>query len=1771
MKKKVNYLVLGCLLIQMLAPLNVINAMKTEQLPTFTINSNQDLLTVESLSKAYDIPETQILAELTKGYTLLEVHTALQQQDAGRSLGELLKQLNPKVEEKLEQMDYSAERFKEKEDDKTNQVPTVTSQTYGEFVEDSGKTTFVHPSLLNPPDVPTVIDSTYGLRSSRALSSDKFPQSYDELAVKRLNMNADRAPYAGSINDNVSTINGTLQLQSTDMSLPGRNGMSFALNRNYNSSDAIYYNKEVIHDKVFDVIYYPQLTAKLFYKYSGEPVDKYGSATDFYFQPHNSSWLYHSFVQYNGQYTHWEYPLNRTPIEDFNNEFREELERTYKFDPANPEASLFMIKEDLYLSGTPLMAKAYTTGKVEEYPNSRKPVCYYIDSYGNCADFKKAYGNQVSEMSQEKRFPIGKGWSWDIPYIETKSDRKKYITLFGGSTYELDGLQLKGYPWKDLKLTYDGTVTVNDTTSSYVLTNVNGQKQYFSSDGRLLQISDSYQNNIQFEYSYVSLYGTVLTKIKDALQNEITIQYTSSEVTLTQGERTVKYAKTKDPQGNKELLSQVTDPAGRKTQYVYEVASAPFDLVGHKKKDNYVALLKQVYHPTNARTDFSYDSYNRSLGTRATETVYRVKSREDVITYTDASVSKSNHIDYTYQGDGGSVQTANTTFATTINNGRTQTTYNYDKVYIDDNTPEVFYNTRIKQDDGVIQTTTEMEYNRTNRWPSPTKTTTKTVQGSASSTEQVSQRTYDEYGNVLTETDPANTVSTYQYDATTHLLSSVTAPATSGLNSYMELERYPGTNGIKEVRVKENNSAGALKAQSSYTYDAHGNPISITIKDDAQDIVVNNGYGTQYHSAFPTEQSVQVTDAAKQNMTVTQRFEYNPSTGAMTKFTDGKGLMTKYEYDLLGRATKVIQPDSSTYTYTYNDAANEVTTVDPTGVTQITKWNPLGWKIKSGISGKASQEFGYDVYGRQTWSQDGAGNRTSYEYDKWDRLIATTYPGAEQAKATVSYDDINRKVISKDGENNRTEENYDLLGRATQRDISSATGALIGSVKFTYDAAGKVLTKSDGAGSNSGDVQTTQYSYDAMGRLASVTDAEANTTRYTYSKASNLIQIEYPDHNKKLKSYDQMGRVIQETDPLGQIETYFYDTNSNLTKSIDRKGNIHTYTYNAVNLLTASETTDEKISFSYDAAGRRLSMQDGIGTTGYTYEPSTGWLTQVKYPDQQTLQYAYDQQGKRTKMTDPFGVVTNYEYDAQNRITAVGTEPAEWDVTYQYKKNGLLAATQAKNGVHAAFTYEGVNLTALTQAKSGAAVQSFSYGYDLHANQTSKVENGVTQSFSYDALNRIATSSDYNENYSYDSRGNRLTLQSDKPINPVDTSYTYDNRNRLNTVQLDESSHVNYKYNGDNLLTERTENGITTRYYYDGDQMIAEGTVTNGVAAHKASYLRGNQLVARVDANGSKAYYVHNGHGDVVELRDANGNVINQYAYDLWGNPTTILKGVDNPFLYSGEYWDESVELQYLRARWYDPSMGRFINEDTYEGQLDNPLSLNLYTYVMNNPLTHVDPSGHVLEGYLVGINIDNARKYGTGSDVYWQVRSKLGSQAKSFIPGARNNDNNDFKFWFGVATMTSEYSQLNNEKDAAWAKALLVSKFQAKFEEDQSFLDGMFNFVAGALPAPVKAGKATSISKAENTFLPDAAYNQQLPKFVSPGTKSLNKYDEAGELKQTKYYDDYGRHTGWVDWTDHGRPLDHSIPHYHSVEWNAHYPINGYKTDFRWIKDWGK
>ncbi len=327
-------------------------------------------------------------------------------------------------------------------------------------------------------------------------------------------------------------------------------------------------------------------------------------------------------------------------------------------------------------------------------------------------------------------------------------------------------------------------------------------------------------------------------------------------------------------------------------------------------------------------------------------------------------------------------------------------------------------------------------------------------------------------------------------------------------------------------------------------------------------------------------------------------------------------------------------------------------------------------------------------------------------------------------------------------------------------------------------------------------------------------------------------------------------------------------------------------------------------------------------------------------------------------------------------MVSVGTNESTADAAYSYDMNGLLHQTTAANGLDSQFSYDGHRLIQLEQQDANGAIRTYEYGYDANQNIVSRTSGGSTENFTYDELDRILTTSRFNEQYTYDLRGNRLTLDSNGPQSIQAKENTFDDRNQLTQVVTDGET-VDYRYNGDGLLVERTQDGETTRYYYDGDQIIAEATIVEGVPHLKARYIRGNRLEAIQYADDTKAYVLYNGHGDMVELRDSQGITLNQYDYDVWGNVLAATEQVYNPFRYSGELWDGTTGLQYLRARWYDPSVGRFMNEDAYEGQLDNPLTLNLYTYVENNPLTHWDPMGHESLGHYWDLFTDGFSELG--------------------------------------------------------------------------------------------------------------------------------------------------------------------------------------------------
>ena len=129
----------------------------------------------------------------------------------------------------------------------------------------------------------------------------------------------------------------------------------------------------------------------------------------------------------------------------------------------------------------------------------------------------------------------------------------------------------------------------------------------------------------------------------------------------------------------------------------------------------------------------------------------------------------------------------------------------------------------------------------------------------------------------------------------------------------------------------------------------------------------------------------------------------------------------------------------------------------------------------------------------------------------------------------------------------------------------------------------------------------------------------------------------------------------------------------------------------------------------------------------------------------------------------------------------------------------------------------------------------------------------------------------------------------------------------------------------------------------------SDGNVTDEI-------ILGRQLLAR-KINGSWYYYIYNAHGDVIGLADDSGSIVNTYKYTPWGEIRSETETVDNPIKYAGEYYDDELGMIYLRARYYDPTVGRFISYDAEEGEISNPLDMNRYVYCRNNPVRYVDPS----------------------------------------------------------------------------------------------------------------------------------------------------------------------------------------------------------------------
>jgi RHS repeat-associated protein len=309
--------------------------------------------------------------------------------------------------------------------------------------------------------------------------------------------------------------------------------------------------------------------------------------------------------------------------------------------------------------------------------------------------------------------------------------------------------------------------------------------------------------------------------------------------------------------------------------------------------------------------------------------------------------------------------------------------------------------------------------------------------------------------------------------------------------------------------------------------------------------------------------------------------------------------------------------------------------------------------------------------------------------------------------------------------------------------------------------------------------------------------------------------------------------------------------------------------------------------------------------------------------------YALDADGNRTKVTTSGGV-TSYTYDALNRLTS-WTNPASQITQYAYDPVGNRLSIVAPSGT-TTYAYDAADemLTAGTTT----------FTYDGNGNQRTKTTGASTLTYAWDALNRLVavTGGAANTTYQYDGDGKRLAQQAGAQ------SYQYVNDTTAS------------------LPVVLNENG-------------PDGNI---------DYLYGRQMISATSP-AFKNYYQYDGLGSTSVITGSTGAGKEAYTYDPWGtllNASDAL-GTKNKYKFTGEAFDSNTELLYLRARYYDPTLGRFLSRDPLQGVPTEPQSLRGYQYALNNPVLLTDPSGKIVP-ILAVLAIGATAGAITGGVEYW-------------------------------------------------------------------------------------------------------------------------------------------------------------------------------------------
>ncbi len=335
-------------------------------------------------------------------------------------------------------------------------------------------------------------------------------------------------------------------------------------------------------------------------------------------------------------------------------------------------------------------------------------------------------------------------------------------------------------------------------------------------------------------------------------------------------------------------------------------------------------------------------------------------------------------------------------------------------------------------------------------------------------------------------------------------------------------------------------------------------------------------------------------------------------------------------------------------------------------------------------------------------------------------------------------------------------------------------------------------------------------------------------------------------------------------------------------------------------------------------------------------------LEQIHYGNGIRTSYQYDADGNvshlETRMGSDILLSFRYQYDGNgNRLSKTGVQgPATdgscaLDITYQYDVRGQLLEENRKDAV-------------------------FRYNYDAAGNRIRKEETGENRNietvYSYNEKNQLINTEEIRTDgirrrntFTYSRQGSILREETESGI----SRYFYNSKNQQIRVERADGQIQENRYDAEGLRHEMRENEKLLRFVYQNGELLYE----EGGDKETASY----HLGAGIEAvrRGPRTYYYHPDEQlSTALITDETGTIKNQYRYDAFGAGLEVSEELPNRIRYTGQQYDEVTEQYYLRARYYNPILGRFLQEDVYQGD-----GLNLYAYCRNNPVVYYDPSGY--------------------------------------------------------------------------------------------------------------------------------------------------------------------------------------------------------------------